>query len=159
MLFGSRVSGERCAAVGASFVVKSDRPIWRFPDTLCSSFDSSVEGVERVCLWPPAFNQARRSRGRFTSRLAPIRGAVRATASFGGALSRPSEQGLYLTPLAGVAANRRLLSDGFPGSDCMPHRNCLLLSKGGTFSWEHSGDRRRRQMISEGNFSRQALSL
>ncbi|MGQ3102423.1 MAG: hypothetical protein ACT6Q5_15860, partial [Sphingopyxis solisilvae] len=47
-----------------------------------SSFDSSVEGVERVCLWQLAFNQARRSLGDITSTLAPIRGAVRATANW-----------------------------------------------------------------------------
>ena len=34
-----------------------------------------------LCLWPRTFNHVRRSPDGFTSRLAPIRGAVRATAN------------------------------------------------------------------------------
>ncbi|WP_294037138.1 hypothetical protein, partial [Sphingopyxis sp.] len=49
-----------------------------------SSFDSSGKGAERVCLWQPAFNQARRSKGCFTSRLAPIHEVVRASANMFG---------------------------------------------------------------------------
>ena len=49
---------------------------------------------ERVCLLQSAFNQPRRSLGRFTSRLTPIRGAVRAPAisdaSTGGAAAVPT---------------------------------------------------------------------
>lgn len=35
-----------------------------------------------LCLWPRTFNHMRRSLDGFTSRLAPIRGAVRASAKF-----------------------------------------------------------------------------
>src|SRR3546814_17534923 len=52
-------------------------------DVCSSDLDSSGKGAERVCLRQPAFNQVRRSLGRFTSPLAPIRGAVRASARRG----------------------------------------------------------------------------